>query len=78
MKWPAYANTGFVTLINAVTKSVFIAMLKSATGKLMPAPTMPTMPATMMLMTLGTLSQDRRSRVRGREQMRVGMAKIPV
>ena len=78
MKCPAYANTGFVTLMKAVTKLVFTVALILATGKLTPAPTMPTIPAIKILNTLGTLSQDSLSRVRGSEKMRVGMAKMPV
>ena len=39
---------------------------------------MPMIPATRIEMTLGMLSQESRSRVRGREKMKVGMAKMPV
>jgi hypothetical protein len=39
---------------------------------------MPTMPATMMEITLGVESYKSRSSVRGKLKMRVGMVKIPV
>ena len=43
-----------------------------------PAPTMPTIPATMMLSTLETDNQESPSNVLGNEQIRVGIAKMPV
>lgn len=64
--------------MKAVTKVVVTALLIFASGNSIPAPTIPTIPAMIMLMTLGTLSQLNRSRVRGKAQMSVGMAKMPV
>lgn len=75
---PAYAKTGFVILMNAVTKSVFTTISIGAPDGLIPAPIMPTKPATIMVITLSTLSQLNRSSVRGNAQISVGMAKTPV
>lgn len=52
MKWPAYANTGFVTLINVHVKSVVTTASDSERRTLIQAPTIPSIPAQKMEITL--------------------------
>lgn len=72
MKWPAYAKTGFVIETKALVKvgESVAEIVLPATG-FIPAPIIPTRPAMMMDITLGMLSHDRRSSVRGKLKMRV-------
>lgn len=72
MKWPAYAKTGLVIDTKALVKvgESVTEIVRPSTG-FIPAPIMPTRPAIMMDITLGMLSQERRSSVRGKLKMRV-------
>ena len=67
--------------MNAVTKSLGSAteIASEAPGiGLAPAAPIPTMPAIRMQKAARALSQLRRSRVRGRERKKVGIAMMPV
>lgn len=70
---------GFVTVTKASTKfgdknSEYVLVVLGLT----PAPTIATMPAMRIEKQAGMQSHERLSRVRGKEQSRIGIVKIPL